>query len=156
MTGQDEGLHYRTATIDDLEEVVAANIAMAKETEDIDLPHDTVVKGVKAVLSGETHATYFLLEQGGSIKAQLMITYEWSDWRAAVVWWIQSVYVKPQHRKQGHFKALYNHVRDEAHKAGAAGLRLYADAANTRAHATYEKLGMSSHYKCYEDMFTDY
>jgi hypothetical protein len=52
------------------------------------------------VLSGETHASYFLLEQGSSIKAQLMITYEWSDWRAAIVWWIQSVYVKPQHRQQ--------------------------------------------------------
>jgi hypothetical protein len=52
------------------------------------------------VLSGEAHATYFLLEQGGAVKAQLMITYEWSDWRAGVVWWIQSVYVQPQHRQQ--------------------------------------------------------
>eukprot|EP00878_Enallax_costatus_P018036 GHUV01018964.1.p1 GENE.GHUV01018964.1~~GHUV01018964.1.p1 ORF type:complete len:175 (+),score=19.14 GHUV01018964.1:1181-1705(+) len=73
-----------------------------------------------------------------------------------VVWWIQSVYVSPEHRQQGHFKQLYAAVRDEAQKAGAAGLRLYADDHNKRAHAAYERLGMTSHYKVFEDMFTNY
>lgn len=59
--------------------------------------------------------------------AQLMITFEWSDWRNCQVWWIQSVYVVEERRRQGLFKALYNAVREEAKKAGAGGLRLYAD-----------------------------
>lgn len=54
---------------------------------------------------------------------------------AGVVWWIQSVYVPPEHRQKGHFKQLYSAVRDEAQKAGAAGLRLYADDHNIKAHA---------------------
>lgn len=33
-------------------------------------------------------------------------------------------------------RRLYQHVRAEAEKEGAAGLRLYADDGNTRAHAT--------------------
>ena len=38
-------------------------------------------------------------------------------------------------------------MKQEARAAGAAGLRLYADADNARAHAAYERLGMTSHYK---------
>jgi len=62
------------------------------------------------------------------VVGQLMITFEWSDWRNANMWWIQSVYVSPHARRRGHFKLLYAHVRNEAMKAGAAGLRLYAGA----------------------------
>jgi GNAT superfamily N-acetyltransferase len=92
--------------------------------------------------------------EAGKVVAQLMVTLEWSDWRANWVWWIQSVYCHPAARKQGHFKRLYAHVRAEAQAQGAAGLRLYADDGNTSAHAAYSKLGMSSHYKVFEDMFT--
>ncbi|GFR48746.1 hypothetical protein Agub_g10704, partial [Astrephomene gubernaculifera] len=105
---------------------------------------------------GRAAACYFLLECEGEVVAQLMITYEWSDWRASNIWWIQSVYVRPEHRRKGHFRALYGAVRQAAREAGAAGLRLYADVANARAHAAYEVLGMRSHYKVYEDMFTSY
>lgn len=76
--------------------------------------------------------------------------------RACSVWWIQSVYVLPGHRRRGHFGALYRHVRDAARAAGAAGLRLYADDGNDKAHAVYRRLGMSSHYRVFEDMFTSY
>ena len=34
------------------------------------------------------------------------------------MWWIQSVYVHPEYRKQGLFKTLYAHVRAEAIKEG--------------------------------------
>ncbi|GIL78628.1 hypothetical protein Vretimale_6228 [Volvox reticuliferus] len=129
---------------------------MTQETEDINLPPETAEAGARAVLEGGVGASYYLLELGGTVAAQLMITLEWSDWRASNLWWIQSVYVQPEHRRRGLFKALYNHVRREAQAAGAAGLRLYADITNERAHAAYEGLGMQSHYKVYEDMFTTY
>lgn len=44
------------------------------------------------------------------------------------------MYVLPSHRRRGHFGALYAHVRGEAAAAGAAGLRLYADDSNSKAH----------------------
>lgn len=72
------------------------------------------------------------------VLAQLMITHEWSDWRAADVWWVQSVYVSPQWRGRGLFRRLYSQVRAEAVRSGAAGVRLYADDSNSKAHAAYE------------------
>ena len=67
--------------------------------------------------------------------AQLMITFEWSDWRNRAIWWVQSVYVLPSCRRQGRYRALYRAVRAEAVRSGAAGLRLYADSSNIRAQA---------------------
>lgn len=74
-----------------------------------------------------------LQDSEGAVIAQLMITYEWSDWRAKDIWWIQSVYVAPPHRKQGLFRSLYQHAKAESSKAGACGVRLYADNDNEKA-----------------------
>lgn len=143
-----------------LDALVANNIAMAKETEDLDLPPAVIHKGVAAVLEGthQAQARYYILTHpgDGSVLAQLMITFEWSDWRAAQVWWVQSVYVPPAHRRKGYYRRLYERVREEARAAGAAGVRLYADNGNGRAHDTYRSLGMTSHYTVFEEMFVGY
>lgn len=39
-------------------------------------------------------------QENGKVVAQLMITLEWSDWRNGEVWWIQSVFVRADHRRQ--------------------------------------------------------
>lgn len=87
------------------------------------------------------------------IAGQIMVTYEWSDWRCAQVWWIQSVYVAKEHRRRGIYTQLHQHVVAAARAAGACGVRLYADTTNKVAHATYEGVGMTSHYIVYESMF---
>mmetsp|Transcript_26951 Transcript_26951/g.58891 ORF Transcript_26951/g.58891 Transcript_26951/m.58891 type:complete len:176 (-) Transcript_26951:340-867(-) len=156
VTLVDHTITLRTARPDDLQTLVKFNQAMAKETENLELPDIVITEGVKAVLEGRPAATYFVAEDCGSVVGQTMITREWSDWRAKDLWWIQSVYVDPAYRKQGVFKQLYQYVRQRAQAAGAAGLRLYADTSNASAHAAYERLGMTSHYKVYEDMFTSY
>jgi GNAT superfamily N-acetyltransferase len=74
--------------------------------------------------------------QGQNVIAQLMITFEWSDWRASDVWWIQSVYVHPEYRRKGLFRALYQHAKTKSQQAGACGLRLYADDSNIKAQET--------------------
>ena len=75
-----------------------------------------------------------------------MITYEWSDWRNGNIWWVQSVYVKPEFRRAGVFRALFNHLRNLAQaQQEVCSLRLYVHADNTRACQSYERLGMSSH-----------
>ena len=90
------------------------------------------------------------------VVGQLLITYEWSDWRNRQVWWIQSVHVAREARRLGVFRALYAHVRGEAQAAGAGGLRLYVDDTNTRAQAVYTSLGMNGgHYRVFEDMFAE-
>ena len=87
---------------------------------------------------------------------QLLITFEWSDWRNRMVWWIQSVYVSPTARRRGVFRALYEHARREAQSQGVGGLRLYVDITNSRAQAVYSALGMKGdHYRVFEDMFVE-
>ena len=90
----------------------------------------------------------------GAVVGQLMITTEWSDWRNGAVWWIQSVYVWPEARGLGVFRALYEAVCTRAVSAGAAGVRLYVDTQNIRAQAVYTRLGMNGdHYRVFEAMF---
>ena len=61
------------------------------------------------------------------------------------------MYVPPAHRQRGYFKQLYAAVREEAAKAGAAGLRLYADADNSLAHKAVSNLPLDS---CSQSVFT--
>jgi ribosomal protein S18 acetylase RimI-like enzyme len=73
----------------------------------------------------------------------MMITYEWSDWRNGLFWWIQSVYVEPRFRSQGVFKALYRHVEHLARTTpGVCGLRLYVENSNSQAQEIYQRLGL--------------
>ena len=81
----------------------------------------------------------------GQVVGQLMITYEWSDWRNGVFWWIQSVFIREDCRRKGIFSALHRHVEMLARSAGdVCGIRLYVERENRRAQKTYEVLGMSS------------
>jgi ribosomal protein S18 acetylase RimI-like enzyme len=147
----------RAATLDDLDALVEGNLAMARETEALALERAVLERGVRAVLAGERAGSYRVLEQGRRVAAQLMITYEWSDWRAADLWWVQSVYVWPEHRRQGLYRRLYAHVREEARAAGAAGLRLYVEVENLAAQRTYAALGMNgARYTMFEDLFGDH
>jgi ribosomal protein S18 acetylase RimI-like enzyme len=83
-------------------------------------------------------------ELDGRVVGQLMVTYEWSDWRNGAFWWIQSVYVLPEARRCGAFSALYSHVERLAKATpGVCGLRLYVELANERAQATYRRCGMT-------------
>ncbi len=144
----------RKATVEDLESIVANNIAMARETEGKELDPVKAEEGARAVLEGKADAVYYVVEVDGKVACQTMITKEWSDWRNGYFWWIQSVYTLPEYRGKGLFRRLYEYVMAEARKAGACGLRLYVDAGNTGAQKVYEKLGMSrTNYILYEVEF---
>lgn len=144
----------RPATPADLDFIVSANLAMALETEGLRLDRDVLREGGLAVLDGRAPGAYWMAELDGVVVGQLLITFEWSDWRNRMVWWIQSVYVAPAARRHGVFRALYAGARAQAQAAGAAGLRLYVDTTNTRAQETYAALGMNGgHYRVFEDMF---
>lgn len=148
-------MRVRPATPDDLERIVEGNLAIAQETEGLALDRARLTDGVRAVLEGRASGLYRLAERDGAVLGQLMVTFEWSDWRNADLWWIQSVYVWPEHRRQGVFQTLYRALEGEALRAGASGLRLYVEVDNARAHATYGALGMDGdRYRVFERMFT--
>lgn len=136
--------------------IASFNAAMARETEHLELDPARLRAGVEAVLLDSSKGFYLLAEdeeeQGGRIIGQLMITYEWSDWRNGVFWWIQSVYVAPESRGRGTYRRLYEHVRKRAAEAGnVCGLRLYVERDNKRAQAVYIRQGMrATAYDMYE------
>ncbi|WP_345870148.1 GNAT family N-acetyltransferase [Shewanella algae] len=143
----------RKGTPKDTEALVAFNQAMAQETEGLALDSDTLSRGVSTLLENPAKGFYLVAEIEGEIAGSLMVTFEWSDWRAADYYWIQSVYIKPEHRQKGIYRALYHEVKTLAEKqGGAASFRLYVEQENTRAQQTYQSLGMSqSHYLMYEE-----
>ena len=145
---------YRKATSGDAPAIVEFQVAMARETEDLELDRDVCTAGVAAVFSEPQHGQYFVAETAGQVIASLLITYEWSDWRNGVVWWIQSVYVRPEARGQGVYAGLYEHVKRLVQsESGVRGIRLYVDKRNARAQAVYTRLGMNGeHYQVFEWM----
>lgn len=147
-------MKIRKAIINDWSAIAGFQVAMALETENINLDPPTVEKGVKAVFDDPSKGIYFVAEQDGLVTGSLMITFEWSDWRNGNVWWIQSVYVEPEFRRNGIFKELYRYVKQiAASDSNLRGLRLYADKSNNVAHKTYLNLGMNSeHYAMFEWM----
>ena len=82
----------------------------------------------------------------------MMVSYEWSDWRNGIFWWIQSVYVLPEFRVQKIYRTLYEYaVALAKEQQNVCGLRLYVEKENERAHHVYEKLGMTlTNYDMYE------
>lgn len=144
----------RKATRADLDALVTGNLIMAEETEGLKLDPEVLRAGVLAVLEDRVPGAFWVAEHAGRVVGQLMITFEWSDWRNGMVWWIQSVHVDASARQQGVFRQLYAFTREQARSAGARGLRLYVDTTNRRAQAVYAALGMNGdHYRVYEDMW---
>jgi GNAT superfamily N-acetyltransferase len=125
---------------------------LAEETENLRLEPQLVRSGVDAILRDPAKGLYFVAEVQGSLVGQVMITYEWSDWRNGNLWWLQSVYVKTEFRGQGIFRKLFNHLQKLALAAkDVSGLRLYMHADNDRARQSYKKLGMKpTRYEVFE------
>jgi ribosomal protein S18 acetylase RimI-like enzyme len=115
----------------------------------------TVLAGVHGVLEEAGHGFYLVARRAGEVVGALLITYEWSDWRNGRLWWIQSVYVPPQWRSQGVFRALYQHVNELAQQTpDTRGIRLYVEKDNHTAQAVYQNLGMSqTAYRVFETTF---
>ena len=148
--------HIRPARADDASTIAKFNIDMALETEDKVLPPETILAGVAAVLNDAAKGRYWVAQIDGQIIGQIMVTWEWSDWRNGYFWWIQSVYVTPNFRRHGVFSQLYACVKAAAmENDNACGLRLYVEKDNQRAQATYVALGMrDEQYRIYEIAFT--
>jgi len=142
----------RKASQFDLDFLVEFNQAMALETEQLQLDSKTLRAGVVAVLEDASKGFYLVCVIDGSVRASLLITSEWSDWRNGMIWWIQSVYVEPAYRRQGLYKNMYQHLQQIKPEA-VIGFRLYVDQNNTTAQQTYTALGMTpTHYELYEDL----
>ena len=149
----------RQAQWDDLDTIVAFNTALARETEQRDLDVVKLREGVRTLLASPGHGFYVVAEQrrsdGAQVVGQLMITYEWSDWRNGIFWWVQSVYIPPHYRRQGIFRALHDHIQKRATAdPTVCGIRLYVERDNHQAQTVYRRVGLTpSGYTVFEQDF---
>lgn len=132
----------RPAVLDDLPRIVEFNLRLAAESENRELAVDVLTAGVEAVLRDPSKGRYFVACDADVPTGQLMHTWEWSDWRNGMFWWVQSVYVAREYRGRGIFRRLIEHLRSlAAAETGVVGLRLYVEHNNAPARAVYDRLG---------------
>lgn len=134
----------RDATLIDQPLIVDFNSRLADETEGKTLNQSLLAPGVTAILADCSKGRYWIALVDGEPAGQIMVTYEWSDWRNGMLWWIQSVYIPAEFRRKGIFSALYAHVESLVKEdPNACGIRLYVEKGNQRAQDTYRNLGFS-------------
>ncbi len=137
-------MRIREAQLGDVAIIAEYNARLAQETEGKELDRATLLAGVRALIENPARGVYFVAEEAGQVVGQVMITFEWSDWRNGTFWWLQSVYVREEFRGRGVFRSLFEHVRGLAgQEAGVCGLRLYVERENERAKSAYRRLGMT-------------
>lgn len=152
-------LLVRPAELADLDRLIDFSLAMALETEGRALERSRLRQGILGILTEPTRGFFRVAERAGrdaaQVVGQMMVTYEWSDWRNATFWWIQSVYVTPECRRQGVYRAMHDAIRREARATpGVCGIRLYVEGTNRTAQQAYRRAGMQmSSYQVYEEDF---
>jgi GNAT superfamily N-acetyltransferase len=154
-----DNLNIRLARPEDAATIASFSAAMALETEGRRLDLDRLYEGTLAILNAPEHGFFMVAElepaDGSQLLGQLMITYEWSDWRNGAFWWIQSVYVDPVWRRKGVYSQMHEEVLQLARtKKEVCGVRLYVDERNNIAQTVYSRVGLSlSRYKVLEEDF---
>ncbi len=151
----------RPATHEDVETLTEFSAAMAMETEQRALDRARLRMGTQSVIDQPERGRYFVadLQQDASADTvtvgQLLITYEWSDWRNAQFWWIQSVYVHPAWRRKGVYRHMHRTILNLARsQAAVCGVRLYVEGSNRVAKHVYDRVGLAlSTYQIYESDF---
>ncbi len=152
-------LNVRFAKPEDAVMIASFSAAMALETEGRHLDLDRLYDGTIALLESPDRGLFMVaeLEQADDrqLLGQLMITYEWSDWRNGAFWWIQSVYVDPAWRRQSVFRRMHEIVMAAAKTSpNVCVVRLYVEESNGAAQAVYRKMGLTpSSYAIFETDF---
>jgi ribosomal protein S18 acetylase RimI-like enzyme len=152
-----DNLTIRLARPEDVLTIASFSAAMALETEGRHLDLERLHKGTIALLESTDRGFYMVaeIEQTGDrqLLGQLMITYEWSDWRNGTFWWIQSVYVAPQWRRRGVYSSMHKYIMALAQAdPQVCGIRLYVEQENRTAQTVYSRVGLSlSRYKVFEE-----
>ena len=152
-------IRVRRATTEDAAALVEFNLAMARETEGLELSRETLAAGVRHLFESPQYGFYVVAEDaasegGPAAVGSMMFTYEWSDWRDGLFWWVQSVYVRPDYRRRGVYRRLYDYAKREAARdPRVRGFRLYVERENRVAQQTYSSLGMEeTHYRIFEEL----
>jgi GNAT superfamily N-acetyltransferase len=132
----------REAAREDVARLIAFALDEAREAEGLTLDPDGVARGVGAAFDDPSLAQYWVAEDaGGDVVAAASVVTEWSNFHGGQYWWVQSLFVVPEHRGTGLVQRLLDHLADRALAAGALSLRLYVHRLNGRAIRVYRRCG---------------
>ena len=135
-------IDIRSATIADAGTIADYNNRLAEETEARSLDPELIGSGVEAIIADSSKGRYWVAVASDEIIGQIAVTYEWSDWRNGMMWWIGSVYVDSDYRRRGVYSSLHRHVESQAKSdPEVIGIRLYVEKENKKAQETYKKTG---------------
>ena len=140
-----EDIVIRQARREDADILIRFSAAIAWETERRELDRERLRQGTLAVFDRADRGIFYVAEHRPSrgVVGQCLITYEWSDWRNAQFWWIQSVYVDPQWRRRGVYRRLHEAIKQKAQSTpGVCGIRLYVEHSNSIAQSVYEAMDL--------------
>ena len=135
-------MFIRLANLDDAKDIAENNVLLANESEKLDISFEKTLDGVKEVLSDPGKGFFLIVEEDNVIVGQLMITFEWSDWKNKTIWWLQSVYVRENYRLKGIFKHLVEEIKNMALEHNVDIVRLYVHNDNIEAVKAYRHMGM--------------
>ena len=142
-------MRIRMASFDDLDTLVGFIHEEAREAEGLTIDRATLEAGIRAALEDNSIAVYWILvDDIGTPCGCTSIIKEWSDWNARNYWWIQSMYITPEHRGKGYIQVMLDSITEAAREQDCLELRLYVHNSNTSAIRAYEKVGFEhSPYK---------
>ena len=134
----------RFAVAGDIDTLVAFTVQEAYEAERIVSDEAAVRRGVEGGFRNPPLATYWVAETSENrVVASTSVVTEWSDFHGGYYWWIQSLFIVPEHRGGVLVQLLIDHLARAAAASGALDLRLYAHSSNERALRAYRRRGFS-------------
>jgi len=134
----------RRAKLTDLGKLVEFTLSEAAEAEGLSKNGEIAREGIRTALQDESVAIYWILQDShNEVIGNISVVKEWSNWNAGYYWWIQSLYIKPEHRGRGYLRMLIQAVKESAIRGGAIDLRLYVHKNNRRAIRAYLKSGFA-------------
>jgi GNAT superfamily N-acetyltransferase len=134
----------REAASADIDTLIAFTLQEAQEAEGKEKELAAVKRGVRGAFEAPPLATYWVAEApDGRVVASTSVVTEWSNFHGGYYWWIQSLFIMPEHRGKGLIELLLDHISRAAALAGALELRLYARTENERALRAYRRCGFT-------------
>ena len=137
----------------DLPQLLQLTKDLAKETENGLVLDDALLtigigRGLSTTPDDAASPIYFVgiasSDQGDEqIVGFLAISPEWSDWWATWYWWVISVFVDANRRRQGVATLLFEAMQQEADTIGVQTVNLRVETANADAQTFYHNIGFA-------------
>jgi L-amino acid N-acyltransferase YncA len=112
------------------------------------LCEESCLKGVSHFFDHPYLGRYYICESEGSVLGYSMVFFEWSDWRAGNMYYIEAAYTRPAHRRKGVFKSLFKAMHSDAYSENSAIRVIVTESFPVQA---LQSLGLhESHYRVFE------